>query len=217
LRPTLHLLQDPSDVFNGRGRTGRQITIARENATGAHANVDDVDDPQHSCTASHSPSRQPEGNKEQKGGNGIDIGGDRPHHPLPANGANLDSLAALHIILQVTFGVVSVVAVKRAGGKVFQGTSPRRSGPSRKKTVVEYANPCSGPGCIVRIERHGPPPKFKRHAHGTTGRTAKRGARWSINDDGTAHDGNYTRLPRKDADELRERFGFDVPDDRTPR
>jgi RHS repeat-associated protein len=72
------------------------------------------------------------------------------------------------------------------------------------------------PGCIVRIERHGPPPIFMRHAHGTTGRTPKRGDAWTINENGTAHDGNYTRIPKEDAAELRRR-GFDVPDDRYPR
>jgi RHS repeat-associated protein len=72
------------------------------------------------------------------------------------------------------------------------------------------------PGCITRIERHGPPPIFKRHAHGTTGRTPNRGEPWTINEDGTAHDGNYTRIPKDDAEELRQR-GFDVPEDRYPR
>jgi RHS repeat-associated protein len=70
---------------------------------------------------------------------------------------------------------------------------------------------------IARVERHGPPPKFFEHAHGRAGRNPNRGPEWSINADGCTHDGNFTRIPKEDAEILRQKYGFDVPSDRIPR
>ena len=75
---------------------------------------------------------------------------------------------------------------------------------------------CEDGACIDRIEQHGVGPGFQKHAHGWTGPKYGRGQPWSINQDGTAHDNNFTRIPKPDAETLREK-GFDVPTDRYPR
>lgn len=72
------------------------------------------------------------------------------------------------------------------------------------------------PAVILRTERHGPPPKFKYHAHGWTGTKKGQGKEWSINEDGSPHDGLTTRLPKDDADKLRQK-GFDIAPDNCPR
>jgi uncharacterized protein RhaS with RHS repeats len=70
-------------------------------------------------------------------------------------------------------------------------------------------------GVITRIERHGVGPGFYRHAHGWTGKRVGKGQEWSINDNGTVHDGNFTRVPKADANALRGK-GFVVPPDGVP-
>lgn len=82
--------------------------------------------------------------------------------------------------------------------------------------AVELAATLGGPAMIERIERHGPPPFFKRHAHGWTGRRVDQGKPWSINEDGTPHDGNMTKIPKEDAARLRDK-GFNVPPDGCPQ
>lgn len=67
-------------------------------------------------------------------------------------------------------------------------------------------------GVVTRIERHGPPPVFQRHAHGLTGSRKGKGLPYAINENGSAHDGNYTRIPKADIRTLRGK-GFTVPDD----
>jgi RHS repeat-associated protein len=80
---------------------------------------------------------------------------------------------------------------------------------SKKRSDRKHSQIKGKPDSVDRIDRDKSGGRGDRHAHG-------KNDKWSINEDGTSHDGNLGRVPKDAANWLRKK-GFKIPKDRYPK